>query len=287
MKQSLLILTFIFFGAKSYSQIKNYKFDNGKIEKERTISEETVLEISDSEISYTKIVKADNSDTQVLGTVGFSGVTTAVIGLISSLPEYTNQILEKRKKQFHVEYNAKNSFQTQPIITIVSDTTSSITSYLPELILTRSFYDKDLNKKEAVKLVLAPNILQNKYMAFSLEDLKMNYSKAKITDKFSFINLMITVKLIYTEKASEVNEKKEITSKPLIIPYSLNPNFNFDKNKYKSYFTDMFPLENIIEIDIKVEEINPKKIKIEDLQKILTDNNEDIKKILEAISESL
>lgn len=286
MKKFTLLLTLLFINTIVFAQLKNYTIKDNAVVKEKAISEETQLKITESHTIFEKTIEKSNVGPEEFEIAAVSGVATALIGLVSNLPSYANQILERRKKQFQAEYNAKN---TNSLLTTIKESDGSITlkAILPKLNLIRSFYNTKNEKKPAMSLTLEPNILQKKYLAFSLKDLNLNYSKAKITKGYNFVNLLITVKVIYTKEKSKTNEKLEMISKPLIIPYSLHPNFTFNNSEYESYYTDMFPIENIIEIEVKVEEINPKKIKIEELQKVLTDNKDDIKKVLEAISDAL
>lgn len=273
MKISKIILVLgllLVFNCKS---TKNYKYSDSakKVEKEKSISESTLLQISMESVKYIP-VETDTSETLE------NLIETEVIGLISNIPSYINQVLEKEKKKYTGTYKAKNSLSQQ----IKIDSPNIV---LPELTLTRSFIKKgDITNNNAMKLVLKPHSMPSNRFAFIVDTLILNYSKAKLTKKYPFVNLLIEI------TATTVNNKNDKSTKkanPMVIPYKVGDNSWFKKADYTTYFSDTFSIKSIIEFEVQVTEINPKKVSLESLEKILTDNKNDLSKLFKAISDTL
>lgn len=137
--------------------------------------------------------------------------------------------------------------------------------------------------------MLQPELVQeDKYLAFKVHSLSYNFSKAKLKKKASRINLLVELTLVYAKNTKEPNilEKTESKSAAIIIPASLRDESQ-DISIINTKFSDVFIAENILEISLKITEINPYKLKLEDLESFLITNKEDLSGLFGELSKLL
>lgn len=255
-----------------FAQFKNYQVRNKKVNCEKSLSDISVLKIEEVS-TLREIANSEQEDFSVT-----SELTTFLIGKVAKIPEYITQYLQKRKLKFTANYDAKNTL-----------TFTSSKKCLPKLTFERYFFKKNNKKEKALSLVLQPELVQNdKYLAFKVQDLDYSFSKARLKKKASRINLLVEITLVYAKnsKESEILEKTESKSAAIIIPTSLsNESQNIDIISTK--LSDVFIADNISEISVKITEINPYKLKLEELESFIKDNNEDLSGLFSELSKLL
>jgi len=268
MKKLFLILALSFL-QNSYAQFNNFRIDtkNNKVEVTKMYSDLTTLKI-------------DSVNTTLLDDNFFAetGVISLLIGTIEKIPTYIGQFVKKRKKKFSATYEAKN--------TVTFNTTSN---QLPKLTFERSFYPKNSpDLTPAMKMVLMPELVQgNDFFSYKVESLFFKYSKARIKTKAPHINLLVELTAVYAKiKDSTTFVKTESKSSAIIILMDLRKE-NQDERILQNQLTDAFLVEGLIEINVKVTEINPYKIKLEEIETFLTDNNEDLSGLFKELSKLL
>ncbi|WP_298550799.1 hypothetical protein [uncultured Algibacter sp.] len=250
-----------------FSQFKNYTISENKVVCEKMYSDISTLEIiEDYRISSSMtLTKAD-------------GLTSFLVGKVAKIPDYITQYLKKRKLKFTANYEAKNAL-------IFASNKSS----LPKLIFKRSFYNQ-VNKiaTNAMELTLIPEMVQDeKFLVFKVGKLSFEYSKAKIKTKAPRINLLVEITAYYSKaKDNSTLEKTESKSSAIIIPVDLSVKDQITSN-ISNKLSDVFIADGISEISVKVTEINPYKLKLEELESFITDNNEDLSGLFSELSKLL
>lgn len=273
MKKTIFtIIIIILSSVNCFAQFKNYQIRSEKVICEKSVSDISILKIDEEPLGR-KLFDSEEDSFSIT-----SELTSFLIGKVAKIPEYITQYLQKRKLKFTANYEAKNTLAF----------TSSKTS-LPKLTFERYFFKKENKKERALSLVLQPELVQeDKYLAFKVHSLSYNFSKAKLKKKASRINLLVEITLTYAKKSKESNtiEKTESKSAALIIPASLlSENQNTDIINTK--LSDVFIADNISEISVKITEINPYKLKLEELESFLTTNKEDLSGLFGELSKLL
>lgn len=271
-KKPILIATLIFLQLKCFAQLKNYRVENERVHCQKAQSDISILQISEEQT----VLKNDKNQENNYSLS--SELTSFLIGKVAKIPDYITQYLQKRKLKFTSTYEAKNTLSF-----------ASSKEFLPKLTFKRYFFTKSNIKEKAVHLVLCPKLVQNeKYLVFNIESLEYKYSKAKLKKKAFRINLLVEITLYYTKTINKINtiEKTESKSSAIIIPASLNTETqNIDI--ISSKLSDTFIADDISEIQVKITEINPHKLKLEELESFLTTNKEDLSGLFKELSKLL
>ncbi|MEM5566793.1 hypothetical protein WNY78_16855 [Psychroserpens sp. AS72] len=264
-------LIFVFIALLSIecnAQFKNYKIEGNKVKVVKMYSDITTLEIK-QKVLTSKVNIFETKD-----------LTTFLVDKVAKIPDYITQYLKKRKKKFSATYDARNALQQ-----------SSDTYEIESLVFKRNVFLKNKSKAtNAMTLELVPEFVQNKkFIVFKISKLDFNYSKAIVKPKAPFLNLLIEIKAFYA-KAGDNNTitKTEIASSSLIVPVDLRESSQDENLKLiKNQFSDVFLPNGITEISVKVTEINPYKLKLEELETFISDNNEDFSGLFEELSKIL
>ncbi|GAL72955.1 hypothetical protein [Jejuia pallidilutea] len=271
-KTVFTILVIILSNLNCFAQFKNYQIRNEKVNCETSLSDISILKID--EVALDRALFKSNEDSLSMS----SELTSFLIGKVAKIPEYITQYLQKRKLKFTANYEAKNTL-----------TFTSSKKCLPKLTFERYFFKRNKEKERALSLVLQPELVQeDKYLAFKVHSLSYNFSKAKLKKKASRINLLVELTLVYAKNTKEPNilEKTESKSAAIIIPASLRDESQ-DISIINTKFSDVFIAENILEISLKITEINPYKLKLEDLESFLITNKEDLSGLFGELSKLL
>lgn len=264
--KTIIFTTLLTFISISFcAQNKNYTIENEKVKQIRIKSDFTNL----------SIVK-HNTNTFTPKSFVASAILPFVTGQIQEIPKYITKVLKRNKKKYTADYSAKNvvTFNTNQHI-------------LPKLTVERFINFGNKTGEPASRIILVPEIVQNKYFSFYVESANVNYSKAKLKNGYSHLVLLLEISITYDKLSKDKNvEKTEIKSTALKVPIDVKSltNINSEINKNLS---DIFPIENILEISVNVVETNPYRLKIEELESVLSDFDEPIADFFKKIGESL
>lgn len=223
--------------SSAYSQQKNYLQNNGSISRQKVYGERVTL----SEVDVQKA--------EVLPSVlPFIGGIVADHGL-----NFIKNQVKRSLKKYTGEYSA-------------SVTTSSPND-LKSLVLAREILPIDSTGFITASEFFLEVNKQNEAFFYSISIKKMGYSKAKLKNKYYFLDLAFEVEVTYL---MEDGKKTSIKSKP--VYYSL---YDFMNNSnIQMPITDWFPSKKVMEISVKVTETNPYKVRLEKIQGFLEENGD-------------
>ncbi|WP_179345633.1 hypothetical protein [Winogradskyella ursingii] len=270
-----IIIVFGFLLLFNCKSTKYYTYNNNKdVEKIKSVSDYTKLEIDMVAVPFQKL-EINSSQELIIA----NSLSTALVSLVGNIPKYVTQFIETEKQRYTATYKARNSLKEN-----IESREKHF--YLPQITLTKSFVKegKDFENIPATCIILKPHLVQSKFLAFTIEDLEINYSKAKLTKDYPIVNMLIEIKATTIDST---NAKKELIAKPMIITHKVGDYKWFKRDDYKTYFSDTFSTEGIIDFEVKITEINPKKVSLENLEKILTDNKDDLANLFKAISDAI
>ncbi|MBC8756632.1 hypothetical protein H2O64_18310 [Kordia sp. YSTF-M3] len=270
MKKLFTFLAFISITFNISAQEKNYQITGNKINVVKAQSEYITLEITKGpdKLAAIKNPKFASLATGVL--VPF------IIDQIPKVPEYFSKILKGQKKKYVATYSAKN--------TVIFDSSKK----LPIVTLTR--YINNPSENEACKIVLKPQEIINENFSFKVDQATIKFSKAKIKKDYTHLILLIEISVTYDTSSKEngtlKTSKTEVKSSTLKIPVSMSTGTTLN-SKINEQLSDAFPIDNILEISVKVTETNPFKVKLEEIESVVEDFKEPIADFFKKLGESL
>ena len=184
------------------------------------------------------------------------------------------KIIKNNKKKYKQNYTARNSI-TFPITDTVNKVV--IIKNLPIIHLTRKIFISD-SLNTALKLRFNPINLKNGFMLFQFDSEKslMEYTKAKTTKNYPFINLRIIIKGFYIEKDGNSISENEISSKEIIIPVKNGMKFSDILSEKENIYSSPFKIQNLMALEVTVNEINPYYIKLEELETKSDENSDEL-----------
>lgn len=252
-------------GNKSYQKIKTQaEFVHLKIREHRTAALTTV------------------DDENNIGLENFepSGL---LIEQLLKIPDYLGKIIKDRKKKYTQTYTARNTLSFKTGV-IENDSAKSLV--LPELELTRTILtnNKETNGKSAMQIQFDALPIDDSLFVFSLKDIKSSYTKAKTTEKYPYVNLLIEIKGTYYNPVNGKIKEQSQESNTIIVPVSNNIPA---KKLFKSLeiYSDPFKITGLKTIEVKITEVNPYHLKLEEMENNLTANQEDINNLLQKLTE--
>lgn len=283
MKKLILIFTTIFIITScSTTKLNSYGENYKKI---KTQAELVSLKISDTIFTGNAIItQANNSNSfNILGNIISSDL---IINQLEKIPSYINRIIKDSKKKYTQNYNANNT------LTFKTGFENDILK-LPNLDFRRKiFYDN--KQADAIKIKFSPHPINGKkfkntdtLFVYKLNDIIINYTKAKTTKNYPFVDLNIEIKAKYYEKDSDNKiSEKEYTSSNINLPVKNGIIFDRFIIDYPIY-SKPFKINNLKMVEIKVIETNPYYLKLEELESNLTENKEDLSGLFKELSKLL
>lgn len=245
MKKSLLTLTLCLMFFNLSAQKKVYSKENKKISYK---TEKLSLNLIESTI---EIPQKEGEE------VGLAALIPTAVDLGFKI---TTSILEKRKEKFSGEYSTQNSYLEAGNKTI------------PDIEFKRMIDDK-----LALRILLkAKQIEKVDGYVYYIEEIELNYSKAKTTNKSRLFDYTLEIKPTFfvsgEKKAQELN------------PLSIN-SIKFGKTTFEEaeHRTSIIPLPKdgmFSEISVKVVETNPAKVRAEKILEIYNNYKEEAKTIV-------
>lgn len=280
MKHTVLIVTiFLLLCSCSTTKLNSYgRIGEKSYKKIKTQAEFVHLNIS-KQIYKDKSYKADTSK------IGLESFITSelIIEQILKIPDYLGKIIKDRKKKYTQTYLARN---TVPFKTEMIKNETEVKLHLPKLKLTRTIFTnfKETNNKKAIEIEFDAVAIDDSLFVFRLADVKSGYTKAKTTEKYPYVNLLIDIKGFYYDQLNGKIKEQAYSAKTIVVPVR---NDKDTKELYDSFevYSDPFKIEGLKIIEIKITEINPYHLKLEELESNFTANEEDINNLLKKLTE--
>jgi hypothetical protein len=272
MKKIVLFICLITFVSCSSSKLNSY----GKnFEKTKTQAEFVYLEIEKSAVKIT-----ETKDKAFVKTL----IGSEIINQIVKIPDYIGKIIENNKVKYTQMYMAQNSI-TFPLIDSIKTLSGKDSIFtkritLPKVKLIRKISIND-TVFEAIKLNFIPVNLNNGFMVFKFnpEKSNINFTKAKTTKSYPFVNLRVIIKGFYIDNDGKGISENEVVSKEMIIPFKNSTNFKEFLNEIEIY-SSPFKIKNLMALEIEINETNPYHIKLEELDKKYDENSSELAEIL-------
>ncbi|MFK5878808.1 MAG: hypothetical protein QM478_04840 [Flavobacteriaceae bacterium] len=283
MKNILFIILGLFIISCSTSKLKSY----GEKESDKYATIKTQAEYTSLKIDLYK--ESENTVTEEYSISGFYGI---ILDQIVKIPSYIQRGIKNRKKKYTQKYAAHNSLTFETVKYAKRDTNKKNPIFtLPSVKLKRKiFYNKNgetINEVASTIKFIPIHIENDPLFVFKLASIDMKYTKAKTTKKYPFVNLVIEIKATYLEK--DANDKlvaKEYKSKNIVLPVRNGVNFNDILNDHNIY-SSPFIIEGLRNIEVTVTETNPYFLKLEELQTMVGDNEEDLSNFFGELSKLL
>jgi hypothetical protein len=117
--------------------------------------------------------------------------------------------------------------------------------------------------------------LDSEHYVLSIENLKVDFSRVKITKEFPVV-------LICIEFSTQSTKGATLKSMPLIIPYKVGSPSAIG---YRGYYTRSFPKSQSKDLQFKVSEIHLKSISGKQFDAVLANNPKELPLILEALNQ--
>jgi len=273
MKNLVLLSSLLMLFSCTSSKLISYGND---FEKTKTQAEFVYLEIEED----TTLTK-DSSNKAFIETL----VGAEIINQIVKIPDYVGKIIENNKVKYTQMYMARNSI-TFPLIDSIKtkkgkDSIVKVTLQNLNLIRKISINDKI---SEAIKLSFSSKNLNNGFMLFKFNPNEsiINFTKAKTSKSYPFINLRVVIKGFYIDNDGNGITENEVVSKEMIIPFKNSTNFKEFLNKINIYSTP-FKIQNLMAIEIEVNETNPYHIKLEEIDSKFDENSSELTEILKRL----
>jgi len=271
MKNTIFIVLGLFVISCSTSKLKSYgKKGSNNYATFKTQAEYTSLTIE----TYKK------SEDKISAQAFVSSFYGIILDQIVKIPSYIQRGIKNSKKKYTQTYTAHNS------LTFETNTDS-----LPSFELQRKiFYNKNgktINEIASTMKFIPIHIDNDPLFVFKLESINMKYTKAKTRKKYPFVNLVIEIKATYLEKGT--NNKlvaEEYISKNIILPVRNGVNFNDILDDHAIY-SSPFKIHGLRNIEVTVTETNPYFLKLEELETMVGDNEQDLSKFFEELSNLL
>lgn len=207
-------------------------------------------------------------------------ILNTLIDQIPKIPQYVGKIIKNSKKKYNQSYKARNTIAYE----IINSKDSTV--ILPKLELERRIFIQGLKKDTtAIKISLTPQYLDNGLFVFKLEEIKMNYSKAKIKAKYPFVNVSVSIKGIYIQEKDNKLEEVEVDTKEIIFPIKHGESILSEMKI--NLFSDPLKIKNLRAIEVSVGETNPFFVKLEELEDNLDENKDLLDDLLKTITEKL
>ena len=270
MKNILFIILGLFIISCSTSKLKSY----GENEHDNYATIKTQAEYTSLKIDIYK--KTEN---KILAQTFVSGFYGIILDQLVKIPSYIKKGIKNTKKKYTQTYTAHNSLTFSNGESVYTSPPDTIFR-LPSLELQRKiFYNKNgetIDEMASTIKFIPVHIDNDPLFVFKLEPIIMKYTKAKTTKKYPYVNLVIEIKATYLEK--DANDKlvaKEYQSKNIVLPVRNGVNFNDILNDYDIY-SSPFKIEGLRSIEVTVTETNPYFLKLEELQTMVGDTEEDL-----------
>jgi len=271
MKKVVVVILGMLVISCSTSKLKSY----GKRGNDHYATFKTQAEFTSLKVNLYK--ESENIAAEKAFISGFYGI---ILDQLVKIPSYVKKGIKNTKKKYTQKYTAHNSL-----------TFNTNKDSLPSLELHRKiFYNKNdetINEVASIIKFIPIHIDNNPLFVFKLDSIKMNYTKAKTTKKDPFVNLVIEIKATYSEK--DLNGKlvaKEYQSKNIVLPVRNGVNFNDILNDHAIY-SSPFKIEGLKNIEVTVTETNPYFLKLEELESIVSDNEEDLSSFFKELANLL
>jgi hypothetical protein len=278
MKKIILLLAVFSLISCSTTKLNSYgKINNNSYQKIKTQAE--IISLKITSVNYNLNGGVNNNRVESLSSFSLSDL---IIEQVLKIPDYIGKIIKDRKKKYTQNYKTKTTldFLTGPY------KKESIIK-LPKLDFRRKIFTADTttNNKNAIQLEFIPKPINDSLFVFKLDTININYTKAKTTKKYPFVNLIIEIKATYYEKDDNgVYNEKEYTAQSIKLPVKNGLNLNTMIDEYPIY-SDPFKINDLRMIEITVTETNPYYIKLEELETNLTENKGDLTTILTKLTE--
>ncbi|MBO3116245.1 hypothetical protein J4050_05765 [Winogradskyella sp. DF17] len=282
MKHTVLIVTiFLLLCSCSTIKLNSYgKIGEKSYQKIKTQAEFVHLKITEHRTSaLTNVDEENNISSESFDPSGL------IIEQIVKIPDYLGKIIKDRKKKYTQTYTARN---TVPFKTGVIDNDTGDSIALPKLELTRTIFTnaKETNNKSAMRIQFDAIPIDDSLFVFSLKDIKSSYTKAKTTEKYPYVNLLIEIKGTYYSLVNGKIKEQAQDANTIIVPVR---NHTDTKELFKNskIYSDLFKIDGLKTIEVKITEINPYHLKLEELESNLSANQEDINNLLQRLKELL
>ena len=276
MKKVVLLFGLFVFISCTNSKLISYK---NNFKKTKTQAEFVYLKIKeDSTLTDEK----SNNKAFIETLVG-----AEIINQIVKIPDYVGKIIENNKVKYTQMYMARNSIDF-PLIDSIRIEKGKESIFvkrlkLGEIELIRKISIND-SIFDAIKLNFTPKNLNNGFMLFKFnpENSNINFTKAKTTKSYPFVNLRIVIKGFYIDNDGNGITENEVVSKEMIIPFKNAANFKEFLNGIEIYSTP-FKIQNLMALEIEVNETNPYYIKLEEIDSKFDENSNELTEILKRL----